>query len=250
MATVEAAVVADAMRSQRTALTLLTTAYGFFSALACAMLLCVEITRAQFWAAWIFWRFFLTVVNLLVAYFFYYFAVTTCGACRSPPSMFSVVFGIIHFIWCLVVIGFTVADLINCAALPWCTVAPAVKIDTYYLLWVIGFFGAAVLEAIMCFVGGRLFAMARAACPSPCSRYAGGGGGFLQAGSGYGDDTASAPLLTELPQRDARRAQAPTPVQMQSLQPDPFMFSNDMIAQLAKHTSVHHDAAHFAPKQE
>ena len=157
---------------------------GFFylvaTAIACMMLLMLNVPSIDFWKTFYFWRFFLTPLNVLFGGLILQLAASTCG-CESRPSIIAIVVGIIHFVWCLVVIILTVDDLFFCAARPWCTVPPAIKIDPYFVIWIVGFFLAAVLELVVCIVASMLYRAARIGCPSVCDRrVAAAGGGFSQ----------------------------------------------------------------------
>ena len=172
--------------------------YLIATAVACMMLLMLNVPPPDFWKTFYFWRFFLTPLNVLFGGLVLQLAASTCG-CDSQPSIIALVVGFVHFVWCLVVIIFTVDDLFFCAVRPWCTVPPATKIDPYFLVWLIGFFLAALLELIVCIVASILYRMARAGCPSVCARRAARGANFSALDSeAQLDGPGSMPLATEM----------------------------------------------------
>lgn len=149
------------VRSKRFALTFITSLYTIMSALALSMLLFVNLDRTAFFTTWISWRFFLTVANALAAVFFYYFAVSANANATAKPSLFAVIFGLVHFIWCFVVVVFTIMDYVNCPTTPWCAVPPGLSADLYFVLWTVGYIGAAVFEFIACILAAQLYALIR-----------------------------------------------------------------------------------------
>lgn len=231
--------------SRRSTVKIVGVAYLVASAVACMMLVAVEVLRADYWKAWHFWPFFLTPLNVLVGALFLEFAASTCSC--GGANLVAVVVGVVHFLWSLVVIGFSANDLLLCSSRPWCTVAPSTTFDPYFLTWFIAFGVAALLELIMCVLGARLYSAAKRQCPGRvCTRrgyaggvgYAGGAGVGGIAGGGvpttspgsysaleggdYGDDGDDSTFAAELgPAQRALTLQASTlqsaPQQQQSL---------------------------------
>lgn len=157
---------------------------GFFylvaSALACMMLLVLNVPALDYWKTFYFWRFLLTPLNIVVGALLLQLAASACG-CETRPSMVAIIVGLVHFVWCLVVVGFTVDDLFYCLVRPWCTVPPATKIDPFFVVWLVGFFFAALLEFIACIVAAMLYRAALSGCPSACTRRLRGGADYAGA---------------------------------------------------------------------
>lgn len=155
--------------------------YGIFTALACMMLISVNVAPHS-WGQKEYWWFFLTPFNIIVLGVFNLYS---CD-CKNSPGVVPIVIAIAHWLYCIVVLGFTCFTLANCAVTPWCTVPLTTKIDNAYLVWVIGFFGAIVVEAILVIVAAQLYAVQRRLCITPCqARGVGVTPGFGGA-AGYG----------------------------------------------------------------
>lgn len=132
--------------------------------------------------SWAFWRYNLAVLNLLPAAIFGYVAATACG-CRSRPNIGAVVIGIFHFVWCLIVLAFTVMDLVHCSTTPWCSVPLGGARSWWFLIWFIAHIVALAMEFLLIVFAGMLYSATRGACGRRCIAYGYGAGAGYAAGS-------------------------------------------------------------------
>lgn len=159
-----------ALASVRNMLSLCTIAFLALLGLALVMLLCINISTPSFWNTWEFWRYFSTVIGLVVAMFSIDLISRSCMACGpSQPHIMGIVFTSIHLIWCLVITGFMISDLANCATRPWC-VAPSGSTSVYFLLHAIGFWGSMFFEILIVFTSWRLYNHVSRGCVRSCKR--------------------------------------------------------------------------------
>jgi hypothetical protein len=157
-----------AIASTRSALVVLSVFQLVALGLALGMLLCLGATIGPLWTTWEFWRHFLTIVGLVVPMFMLDLVSRTCEPCGTGrPNIVGIIFLIVHIVWCIVITGFVINDMLYCSTKPWC-ISSSGSMSIFFMLWAIGFWAALVIEIIMVFVAMRLHGLANAGCGSRC----------------------------------------------------------------------------------
>lgn len=192
-----------AIGSRRRALSGVLVAYAIALFVACGVLVCVRLDESLFWSSFVFWRFALTALGIVVLAFTHDFVVRTCGIqCPTPPGgIVPLIMLVVYELWCIVVVGFMVHDVVNCAARPWCAGTGSTP-NGYYLAWFIGFGIMTILQLVILAFVFMLRMQLTARCATPCGA---SGGAYVRAPSGRLSDIEAESINSEFAQPVRRR---------------------------------------------